>query len=171
MQACACDVVGVNVADEGVCRVVGKLDLEQIVIFLADRRVRRLARLRQIFVDLLVGVAGIVCALVGAEDLVGVIVRVEGTAPADQARLLSASVHLCRNVHRAVDADLAQLLRGSLKAAFLGVLANVHFIDDAIIGPGCVSTFFTAGRQQCQREKKRGCGYSQFSILPFHLQY
>ena len=48
------------------------------------------------------------------KDLVGVIVRVKRAAPADQARHLAAPVHDGRDVHSAVNADLAQLLRGGL---------------------------------------------------------
>ena len=42
------------------------------------------------------------------------VVGVERAAPADEAGHLPAPVHLCGNVDRAVDADIAQLLCGSL---------------------------------------------------------
>ena len=54
MQAAGGDVVRVDVADEGVSRVIGELLLEEVVIFLPDGRVGGLARLRQIFVDFFV---------------------------------------------------------------------------------------------------------------------
>ena len=93
-------------------------------------------------------------------------------AEASLALLLTYFInrHKPHNVHTEF-LETGQLLCGSLKVAFRSVLAHVHFIYYAVIGPGCVRTLFTAGRKQCQRKKKRGCSYSQFCILPFHLQY
>ena len=54
VQAAGCNVICVDVADEGIGRVIGELLLEEVVIFLPDGRVGGLARLRQIFVDFFV---------------------------------------------------------------------------------------------------------------------
>ena len=129
MQAAGCNVICVDVADEGIGRVIGELLLEERIEFLPDGRVGGLARLGQIFVNFLVRVAGVVRALVGAEDFVGVVVRIEGAAPADQARLLSAPVHLGRDIDGAVDAGVPELLRGGLRDIDAVLFAG-HDADD-----------------------------------------
>ena len=79
-----------------------------------SRRVVGLARLDQRLVDGGVGIARVVRALIGAEDFISVVVRVEGAAPADEAGHLAAPVHLRGDLHGAVDTDRADLLRLSL---------------------------------------------------------
>ena len=123
------DIVRVDVADKGVGRIVRERVQEFAVILFADGVVAALARERQIFVHQRVRVARVVRALVRAEDLVGVVIGVKRAAPADETRHLAAPVHLRGDVHRAVDADLTELLRRGLRDVDAVLLAG-HDADD-----------------------------------------
>ena len=124
-----CYIIRVDVANKGVSGIEGQLLLESGVIRPAHLRIIGLACQGQVLVHPGVGVTGVVGALVRAEDLVGVVVRVEGAAPADEARHLSAPVHLGGQLHSAVDPRLPQLLSRRLGDVD-AVLFPGHDADD-----------------------------------------
>ena len=92
LDAAVSHIDGVDIAEEGVGGRFGQSLLEGGVGLLPGLGIVRLPGLGQGLVHLGVGVAGVICALVGAEHLVGVVVGVKGGAPADDAALLGAPV-------------------------------------------------------------------------------
>ena len=83
LKACDADIVGVHIAEEGEGRVSCQLLLEKRIVLRALRCVASLAGEAQVFVHLFVGIGAKIAALAGCKNLVGVIVGVKGTAPAN----------------------------------------------------------------------------------------
>ena len=110
-----CYIVCINVADKCKCRILCQLLLELCISLFAYLRIVRLTRLGQILIHQLIGIAGIVRALIGTKYLIGVVIRIKRAAPSDQVCHLSAPVYLCRNLNAHIHADFLQLLGSCLR--------------------------------------------------------
>ena len=105
----------INVSKEGVGRSLCHSDLELLVALGTLGRIVGLTSLLQPLVHLCVGVAGVVSACIGGEDLVGVVVSIVGRAPADDAALLSAPVNaVSGNIGLYIQTSLLELLSRDL---------------------------------------------------------
>ena len=115
LDGTVCHEHAVDVAEEGVGGVLCHCDLELLVVFSTLSFVIGLAGQGQVLVHIGVGVAGVISALVGTKDLVGVIVSIERTSPADDAALLSAPVDAFRrNICLNIQTNLLKLLGSDL---------------------------------------------------------
>ena len=92
-------IIGINITDKCICRILCQLFLEKIIIFRTGFLIFILSCQCQIFIHFFIGITGIIGSFIRSENFVGMIICIKRASPADQAGHLSAPVHLCRNFY------------------------------------------------------------------------
>ena len=107
-------VIRIYIAYERICRILGKLFLEEAVILAPLIAILGLARFLQEFVYPGIGISRVVGRFLGTKNLICMIISIKRTAPADKESLLPVPVDLGGNLYGAIHSCLAQLLGSGL---------------------------------------------------------
>ena len=109
VNICFHRVVRVNISDKGVWQMRRQFILKFQIELFALRRVLCMSGRCQDLIDCRIGISGIIVSRSGREYLVGMIIRVERTAPTDDAGFLSGPVQALPRFRADIRANLLQL--------------------------------------------------------------